>query len=261
MMLRQIFSAILVVVVMQLFACGQPPAKNLLTKYSDLALSASENQTIERTVDQLVFTDGDASNEPVFSPGVKDKSPEYAERFKKVQEAFDALTKLKVNAFPVLLKHLDDKRQSINFRNHYLANSVGDACMWIIFFQLQDRPKGYSSYGYQRKGKDNKDHLKPYWEGTPFDDAGGVKKWIAKNEHLSYIEMQVKCLQWLLEGEKKIGACDPASYFENILPLEVQILRRQLETGADVKKELAEKDKALRNQDARIISADLLPSK
>ena len=260
-MLRQIFSAILFALITQLSADCQTPAKNLVSKYSDLALSASEYQTIERTVDQLVFTDGDATNEPVFSPGVKDKSPEYAERFKKVREAFDALTKLKVNAFPVLLKHLDDKRQSINFRNHYLANSVGDACMWIIVFQLQDRPKGYSSYGYQRKGKDNKDHPKPYWEGTPFDDAGGVKKWIAQNENLSYIEMQVKCLQWLLEGEKKIGVTDPASYFENILPLEVQILRRQLETGANVEQELADKEMALRNRDARIIPADLLPSK
>ncbi len=48
---------------------------------------------------------------------------------------------------------------------------------------------------------------------------------------------------------KKIGASDADSYFENILPLEIQILRRELELGMDVKERLAAKEKALRDRD------------
>ena len=260
-MLRLEYCVIVLALATQLTACAQEPSRDKLTKYSDLQLAVEEEKAIESLIDQLVFSAGDASNEPVFSPGVKDKSHEYSQRFKKVQDAFEALTKLKARAFPVLVKHLDDKRQSINFRNHYMGNSVGDACMWNLCFQLQDRPMGYSKYGYQRKGKDGKDHPKPYWEGTPFDDAGGIAKWLEQNMDLTYPEMQIKCLNWLLDGEKTIGAFDLESYFENILPLEIQILKRQLETGADVKAELTKKEKGLQNRDPSIIPPDQLTPK
>lgn len=261
MMHSRIYVAIGFILSVQLPACAQESSKELIMKFSALEITSKESQSIEELVDQLVFADGNASNEPVFSPGVNDKSPEYAQRFKKVQDAFDKLAKSKVRAFPILVKHLDDKRQSINFRNHYLANSVGDACMWIIYFQLQDRPKNYSKYGYQRKGRDGQNHPKPYWEGTPFDDAGGIAKWLEQNKNLSYTEMQIKCLNWLLEGEKKIGASDAESYFENILPLEIQILKRELEQGLDVKERLVTKEKILRDRVVSAIPPELLPSK
>lgn len=100
------------------------------------------------------------------------------------QDAFQKLSEQEDAAFPVLVKHLDDKRQSINFRNHFSGNSVGDACYWIIYFQLQDRPRGYSRYGYSRFGRYGKGCPKPYYEGTPFDDAGGLQEWLAANEKL-----------------------------------------------------------------------------
>lgn len=253
--------AILLVLGLHLQVFAQESSKDLTTKYAALEITAKDSQIVEELVNQLVLTEGKASNEPVFSPGVDDKSPEYAQRFKKVQDAFGKLTELKVKAFPVLVKHLEDKRQSINFRNHYLANSVGDACMWNIYFQLQDRPRNYSKYGYQRKGRDGSSHPRPYWEGTPFDDAGGIAKWLEQNKDLSYTEMQIKCLNWLLDGEKKIGASDADSYFENILPLEIQILKRELEFGMDVKESLAAKEKTLRDRDVSAIPPELLPLK
>ena len=143
----------------------------------------------------------------------------------------------------MLIKHLDDKRQSINFRNHHLGNSVSHACYWNIYFQLQDRPPDYSRYGYSRKGRDGKDHPKPYWKGSPFDEAGGLREWLTANENLNYQQKQIKCLNWLLEREKLIGAPNAQSYFINILPLEIQILQRRLENGEDVETEL----KRLRN--------------
>ena len=193
---------------------------------------------IEAIVDQLVFADSDAENKPVISPCITDDSEAYRKRFETCQTAFRRLSELKDVAFPVLIKHLDDNRQSINFRNHHLGNSVGHACYWNIYFQLQDRPRGYSRYGYSRKGRDGEEHPKPYWEGSPFDEAGGLREWLTANENLNYQQKQIKCLNWLLEREKRIGAPNARSYFINILPLEIQILQRRLENGEDVETEL-----------------------
>ena len=157
-----------------------------------------------------------------------------------------------------MVEHLKDERKSIPFRNHYMGSSLGNACYWNIYFQLQDRPANYSSYGYQRKGKDGKGHPKPYWQGSPFGEVG-LEKWLEQNKELSYPEMQIKCLTWLLEREKKIGAPDAKSYFLNILPLEVQILERQVEAGMDVKDKLQRMKKALENKDESVIPKELLP--
>ena len=214
---------------------------------------------IESIVDQLVFADGDAQGKPVFSPGITDDSEAYRKRFEACQTAFQRLSELKDLAFPVLIKHLDDKRQSINFRNHHMGNSVGHACYWNIYFQLQDRPRGYSRYGYSREGRDGEDHPKPYWEGSPFDDAGGLREWLTANENLNYQEKQIKCLNWLLEREKRIGAADAESYFINILPLEIQIFKRRLEKGDDVETELKRLRKIQTEELADQVPKELLP--
>lgn len=200
--------------------------------------SAEQEKEIRSLIEQLVFSEQKARKEPLLSPGIADKTDAYRKRFERCASAFEKLYEFKEVAFPFLVEHLDDDRQSIPFRNHFLGQSVGNACYWNIYFQLQDRPDDYSSYGYSRKGRDGRSHPKPYGEGTPFDDAGGAAKWLDQNRELSYTQKQVKCLRWLLDREKAIGACDPESYFENILPLEVRIAERRLQAGEDVQSEL-----------------------
>jgi hypothetical protein len=258
--------------------CSQPqqPAGKqlLLTPLADIVVSPEQEAEIKALVEQLVFADQPAENRPVLNPHMKaydadgkegksivktDNLEEYQKRFDACQQAFQKLSDFKILAFPELIAHLDDKRQSINFRNHYLGNSVGDACYWNIYYQLQDRPENYSSYGLSRTGRDGQQHDKPYWGGTPFDEAGGLKEWLQQNRILSYVEMQIRCLQWLLDKEKEIGACDADSFFENILPLEIRILERKLESGQDVKKELDKQKDILAKKDARSVPADLLP--
>lgn len=229
---------------------------------------------IRSLIEQLVFADQVADDKPVRNPLMKifdadgnevkpagDPDDEEAKRkrFTRCQEAFGKLYQLKGLAIPILVEHLEDDRQSINFRNHHMGNSVGHACYWNIYFQLLDQPRDYSEYGYSREGRDGEQHPKPYWEGTPFDEAGGPKKWLAQHKDLNYKEMQIKCLQWLLDAEKKIGASDPPSYFLNILPLEIRILERRLENGEDVSAKLTRlkrvRDKKLADQ----IPKELLP--
>lgn len=242
-------------------------------------ISMKQEKEIKGLIEQLVFADGDASNEPILtpgmvisdsdgntkslpgSPGYHENPNDYDQRFKRCQDAFQRLSELKGTAIPFLVEHLDDKRQSINFRNHYLGNSVGDACYWNIYFRLQDRPRDYSRYGYQRKGRNGEYHPKPYWEGTPFDSEGGLKEWLEKNNELSYVQKQIKCLRWLLEKEKTIGACDPESYFVNILPLEIRILERRLEAGEKVEQKLKHLWEVKRKKLVEEIPSDLLPDK
>ena len=77
----------------------------------------------------------------------------------------------------------------------------------------------------------------------------------------SYVEMQIKCLNWLLEREKKIGTPDADSYFLYILPLEIRILERRLEAGAKVEGELKRLRDALATKDVAVVPVKLLPPK
>lgn len=256
----------------------QPIAPNPSARVAlvDVANSAEEEAEIRSLVDQLVLAEGPENNQPTMNPGLKiydadgnevkpdgdsRQAEDYQNKFESCQMAFKKLSDHRVAAIPILIEHLDDKRQSINFRNHYLANSVGDACRWIIYFQLQDEPESYSEYGLGRLGRDGKQHTKPYWEGTPFDDAGGVKEWLEQNKALSHGKMQIKCLQWLLDGERAIGVPDADSYFLNVLPLEIRILERRLEIGENVAEQLDTSRTALQKRDASVVPRELLPDK
>lgn len=216
---------------------------------------------INALIDQLVFQESSAKGRPVYSPGIVDRSTDYRKRFEACQNAFKQLTELREQSLPHLAAHLKDERPSIHFRNHYLGRSVGDACYWSIYCQLQDRPDDYSSYGQGRKGRDGQDHIKPYWAGTPFDEAGGVERWLEANKALNYREKQIKCLRWLLGKEIEIGVPDATSYFENILPLEVRILQRRLENGEPVEGEWNRMRKLLHSKDASQIPPGLLPER
>jgi hypothetical protein len=229
---------------------------------------------IERLIELLVYDDNQADNSPVIQPfiqmdGSSSESLESTKRFSRIYEAFKKLASYKAQAFEAMVAHLGDQRKSLTFRNHYLANSVGDACYWNIYFQLQDRPEGYSRYGYTRTGRDGKEHVQAHGDGMPFDEfykEGGpphndLISWLEANKHLSYPQMQIKCLTWLLEKEKAIGAPDAESYFLNILPLEIQILKRRLECGEKVEAELASLQRRQKEKLANEIPPELLPAK
>ena len=86
-----------------------------------------------------------------------------------------------------------------------------------------------------------------------------MKEWLKANKDLNYTQMQIKCLQWLLDREQKIGAPDADSYFLNILPLEIRILERRLELGEDVGAELERLRKGLSERDESVVARELLP--
>jgi hypothetical protein len=189
--------------------------------------------------------------------------PELAEENRKrasaCRGAFTQLAAYKGLAIPFMLEQLEDKRPSMDFHGHWKHRDVGAACYWNIRYQLEDQPGDYSSYGYARKGRDGESHVKPYYAHPGLLPIDGLKKWLVENAALSYTEKQLKCLRWSLEEEKKIGAWDPESYFDNILPLEIRILQRRAQLGDDVRTELERLQKILKEKQVSAIPPELLP--
>ncbi|MCW1914186.1 hypothetical protein OJ996_11410 [Luteolibacter sp. GHJ8] len=222
-----------------------------------------QEKEIRSLISQLVLVDRPVTEELLPAPGLNTDDEEYGKRYNACHKAFKRLMEFKELSLPFLVEHLEDKRQSIPFRNHHMGFSVGDACYWNIYYQLQDQPDDYSSYGYQRRGRDGENHPKPYWatKGCCFDEVGGAKEWLEINKHLSYVEMRIKCLSWLLEKERAIGASDVESYYENIAPLEVRILERRLEKGEKVETELKQARANLKKKDPAAVPPGLLPAK
>ena len=144
--------------------------------------------------------------------------------------------------------------------NHTFAKTVGRMCYRVIHDQLTEFPEGYSQYGLQRTGRDGKGHKKPYWAGTPYDESDGLGKWLQQNQNLTYTEKRIKCLNWLLDGEKKIGVIDPQGYYDEhpaTRTCDSGIESRS--AGQDVANELARVRELSKTRPANQVPKELLP--
>ena len=193
---------------------------------------------------------------PPPSPAVLEELRAYHQ---KRIDAFKRLASLQELAFPILAAHLDDARPTRMHWNHKVARTVGGLCYQVIHDQLTFFPAGYTNYGLNRTGRDGDGHKKPYWRSNPYEEAGGLKKWLQQNQGLSFRQMRIKCLTWLLEEERKIGVVDPAGYFVHVLPLELGILELQASDGQDVAEELARVRRLSRTRSADQVPKELLP--
>lgn len=254
--------------------------------------TATQEAEIRRLVEDFVITDqetkadaAEAAREAKFlaeaeksgREGGKDSAPPLGDPFgpkpwdtpavvkelrsyhQKRIDAFKQLASFQELAFPILAAHLDDERPSIMHWNHKVARTVGRVCHQVIHDQLTFFPDGYTDYGLQRSGRDGAGHVKPYWRSNPYEEAGGLDKWLQKNQGLSFRQMRIKCLTWLLEEEKQIGVVDPAGYFVHVLPLELGILELQASDGQDVTQELTRVRKLSRTRSADQVPKELLP--
>jgi hypothetical protein len=241
---------------------GKRPPAAVVTKEQEVE--------IRKLIEQLVMS-------PVANPKRKPGStvpPEQSDPFADAVDSGDAeeqrrrvavcrkaymqLAAFKELAIPFMLEHLEDQRPSVPFQNHWKGSTVGDACYRNIRDQLEDLPSDYS-YVYSRIGRDGKMHVKPYWVNSGELSQEGLREWMKRHGGLSYTEKQIKCLSWLLAEERKIGACDPESYFKNILPLEIRILHRRVELGEDVGIQLERLQKVLKEKNADAVPSELLP--
>jgi hypothetical protein len=92
------------------------------------SVDAESEKAIRGLIEDLVFAHERAAETPLISPGINgNDDKEYERQHKKCHQAFNKLSEFKGKAFAFLVEHLEDKRPSIHFRNHYMGHSVGDA--------------------------------------------------------------------------------------------------------------------------------------
>jgi hypothetical protein len=123
-------------------------------------------------------------------------------------------------AFPFLIKHLNDRRQSVAMRRVMPAN-VGDACYCIITQQLYALPDGYRGSFY-RKGSDGELHERPVSMVDLFSHQS-LTAWLEKRKGKSLTEMQIEALSWVIEKERAIGARTKDDENEFLAPLETRL--------------------------------------
>lgn len=211
-----------------------------------------------------VRAEAEKRGEPVDDPSAIDERPPEVEKelqgyHKTREDAFDRLTAFKDLAFPILVEHFEDARPSVKIWNHSYAKTVGAVCYRVIHDQLMELPPGYSEYGLTRTGRDGERHEKPYWHPEPYAESDGLANWLRENEGLTYTEKRIKCLAWLLDGEKKIGVIDPDGYYTHIFALELEILKQKAAMGQDVAAELARALALWESRPAAQVPKELLP--
>jgi hypothetical protein len=118
----------------------------------------AQDQKIRALIDKLVFSEQPASKEPSAFFNISINDP-----WTQVQKAANELEKFGIAAFPELIAHFDDPRQSIAFRR-VLEHTVGLACYSIVQGQVYALPREYyDNSSFSRKGADGKFHDQPLW--------------------------------------------------------------------------------------------------
>jgi hypothetical protein len=156
----------------------------------------------------------------------------YTERVRPVYAAASEIERLGFAAFPYLMEHFEDARQSVAFRR-VMPSTVGDACRCIIMRQVYALPEGYSqTASLFRKGADGELHEQPVWSRQIYEGVG-VRQWLTDRKGRTLQDMQIEALEWVLEIQKSIGTRTKSERDEYIAPLETQLtkLKRKAEPG------------------------------
>jgi hypothetical protein len=177
-------------------------------------------RTVEDLVEALAVSQEPASANPIYTPS---KDTPRNDRRVIAHEAARELTRRGKAAFPVLLAHLGDTRQSVALRS-VLPATVGDACFCIIRDQVFDLPKDYAR-GMYRVGADGANHERPVFLAPALFDGGSVAEWLGHRERATIAELQAEALAWLIEREKGIGFRTEEDRERYLYPLERQLAR------------------------------------
>lgn len=175
-------------------------------------------QHIEALIERLAISQGKATDEPVYTPSIDTPSSD-----PRVQayEAAKELTAYGKTAFPQLLAHLDDPRQSVAFRR-ILPATLGLACYAIIEDEVYPMPEDYRGSFY-RTGADGKAYERPLFVKAGLFDRSSVAAWLAAREQKSLLEIQIEALGWLIEEENRIGYPAENDREQFLYPLERQL--------------------------------------
>jgi hypothetical protein len=156
---------------------------------------------IAELVDQLVS--------PNVAPTRRGPGMKYPEGFdreaqKRVFEAWQKLRSLGLDAFPAVIKRLDDDRYSFTNDGAWVKENwtVGRACADIICGHLQ--PFGTLPYARGNKGDSRPFVLRPsYCAEHGLSSPELAAAWWSKNKDKKLLELQIEAIEWTIAEESK----------------------------------------------------------
>jgi hypothetical protein len=172
-------------------------------------------EVIEGLIDELAISSG-----PTGDAG---------DRRARAFAAVEKLSALGKQAFPYLLEHLDDHRESVELQRLNRRQDVGEACYCIIAYQILDIPSDYA-IPIVRIGSDGELHQRPFAVEQGLFDSSTIAAWLKQREAEPLAALQVEALEWLLEQENKIGYPDSKSKatFHDPLVRHLESIRAEL---------------------------------
>ncbi len=187
---------------------------------------------IEALIEHLAISDEPATTLPVYTPS---RDTPRTDKRVVAYEAAEELKSFGKAAFPCLLKHLDDRRQSVAFRR-VLPSTVGDACFCIIQEQVVPLPDDYPGSFYRTGANGDYCERPVFFRPGPFDE-NTIRSWLEERNLKSLVEMQVEGLEWLIAEEKRIGFRSDQDREAYLTPLERQLeeLKSRLLEAPDVR--------------------------
>lgn len=132
-----------------------------------------------------------------------------------------------IKAFPYLITHLGDKRQSSTTCDRSVTGmTVDQACLEILQDIIHVIPEDYPRSLY-REGADGELHPRAYIcsvENSIFTSES-AEDWFKQRENKTLKELQIEALEWVIEEERKIGFKDKSEEEQILRPLLRQLKR------------------------------------
>lgn len=152
--------------------------------------SRPSGEVIEGLVSELAISSGPAEDA--------------GERRARAYAAVERLSELGKHAFPYLLKHLDDNRESVELQRLNRRQTVGEACYCIIVYQIFSVPPDYF-VPVVRTGADGELHQRPFSVEQGIFDSSSITAWLKQREADPLAALQVEAIEWLVEEVSLTG--------------------------------------------------------
>ncbi len=183
-------------------------------------------ECIDSLIEQLALSSQPAADRPIYTPAPDTPSTDPRVPAYEAAEQLRALGKA---AFPKLLEHLDDDRQSICLRRT-LPCSVRLACFSIMEHQIFLFPDDFVCSIY-RTGQDGQMHGRPMFFEPRLFNPSTIESWLDERKDRSLTEIQIEALEWMLAHEVEIGFRNNEDKEKYLHPLQRKLAQLRSQRG------------------------------
>jgi hypothetical protein len=190
---------------------SNPSKDKIETKMDGTPLKNEIPSSIENECEELI------NSLKGTDPNLKQDNNEGKQKPKRVWVTENRLLSYGVKAFPILMKHIDDKDYSYSTGPLYNDPpkathniTIGDVCKEIIKLQVDLIPFRYRT----RIGADGKDHVYDNY----FSEID-IKSWWRERQNKTLSELRNEIIEWYIQRERQKGFITPEDEKEYLEPL------------------------------------------